>query len=203
MYPRARSYRAIAERVRASGARTVYLNSEVMHGADQMIRDLRAALGPDVPIIGQSRLLPVSLLYANTGPAARGVLITNPGLSTATLGDSGKRFVRAFAATQSDGHVNPLAVYAAAATEVLLDAIARSDGTRASVSRALMETRLPDSVIGPLALSRSGEPTSQPITVVRVERGGGDPLDTFGLEGSEIVEVITPPLRLVGAPASE
>jgi ABC-type branched-subunit amino acid transport system substrate-binding protein len=93
-------------------------------------------------------------------------------------------------------------VYAAAATEVLLDAIARSDGTRASVTRALSETRLPGSVIGPLTLDRNGEPTTQPITVVRVKRGG-NALETFGLEGGEVEGVITPPARLVGGPASE
>jgi hypothetical protein len=58
-------------------------------------------------------------------------------------------------------------------------------------------------VIGPLTLDRNGEPTTQPITVARVERGGGDPLETFGLDGADIEEVITPPARLVGGPPSE
>ena len=201
--PHARDYRRIAERVRASGARSVYLNSEVAFNAGQMIRDLRAALGPDVPIIGHYRLLPISVLYANTGPAARGVLITSPGLTTAALGPSGRRFVRAFGATQPDNHVNALAIYAAAATEVLLDAIARSDGTRASVTRALATTRLADSTLGPLTLDRHGEPTTHPITVVRVERGGGSSEETFGLDGAKAEEVITPPAKLVGGPASQ
>ena len=201
--PRERSYRELAERVRASGARTVYLNSEVAFDAGQMIRDLRETLRPGVPIIGPFRLLPVSLLFANAGPAARGVLITYAGRTTAALGPSGKRFVRAFGATQADGNVSPFAVHAAAATEILLDAIARSDGTRESVTQALSTTRLPDSTLGPLALDRRGEPTTQPITVVRALRGGGDPRETIGLTGTEIVEVITPPARLIGLPASQ
>jgi hypothetical protein len=39
-----------------------------------------------------------------------------------------------------------LDVYAAAAGEILLDAIARSDGSRESVARALKTVRLRDSV---------------------------------------------------------
>jgi ABC-type branched-subunit amino acid transport system substrate-binding protein len=201
--PRARHYRRLVEQVRDSGARTIYLNSEVAFNTGQMLRDLRATLGPDMPVIGPFRLLPASLLFANAGPAARGVLITLPGLTTNALGPTGNRFVRDFGATQRDGHVNPFAVYAAAATEILLDAIARSDGTREAVTRALTTARLADSTLGPIALDRHGEPTTQPITVVRAQHGGGNALETFGLDGTETVEVITPPARLVGAATTQ
>ena len=131
------------------------------------------------------------------------MLITIPGLLADKLADGGQRFVRAFGPTQPGGRVSMFAVYAAAATEVLLDAIARSDGTRTSITRALRETRLPDSALGPLELDLNGEPISHPITVVRAERGGGRPDEAFGIEGARFVEVITPEPRLVGAPSSE
>ena len=153
-HERRRSYRNIAERVRASGARAVYIDAYVAANTGQMLRDLRAVLDPEVQIIGSAGLTPVGLLFENTGPAARGVLITIPGLLADELADGGQRFVRAFGPTQPGGRVSMFAVYAAAATEVLLDAIARSDGTRTSVTRALRETRLPDSALGPLELDR-------------------------------------------------
>ena len=161
-HERRRSYREIAERVRASGARAVYIDAYVAANTGQMLRDLRAILAPDVQIIGNPGFLPVGQLFENTGPAARGALITSPGPTTDKLGDRGQSFVHAFGATQPGGRVSMYAVYAAAATEVLLDAIARSDGTRASVTRALSETRLPDSALGPLQLDRNGEPTHPP-----------------------------------------
>jgi YVTN family beta-propeller protein len=202
-HERRRSYRDIAERVRASGVRAVYIDAYVAANTGQMLRDLRATLDPDVQIIGNPGFLPVAQLFENTGPAARGVLLTIPGLTTDKLGTSGERFVRSFGATRPGGPVSTYAIYAAAATEVLLDAIARSDGTRPSVARALSQTRLPDSVLGPLELNWTGEPLTHPITVVRAERGVARPDRQLETEGSRFVEIITPEPRLVGPQPSQ
>ena len=56
--------------------------------------------------------------------------------------DTGRRFVNDFGATQPGGIVTLDALYAAQATEVLLDAIARSDGSRASVTNTLLATTI-------------------------------------------------------------
>jgi branched-chain amino acid transport system substrate-binding protein len=194
-----RSFRALGERVRASGVRAVYVNSGVETNVGPLLRELRATLGTGVAIIGGLPLLPVSELFAAAGSAARGVFITVPGRTIPGLGARGRRFVREFGATQRGGRVTRLDVYAAAATEVLLDAIARSNGTRASVARALGTTQLADSVVGRLALDSHGEPLAQPITVVRAEHGTGGSDIVQGLDGAVSVDVITPPERLVGA----
>lgn len=195
---RAKSYRRLAEQVRASGVRAVYLNTEVAANIRQLLHDLRAALGPRVAIIGNQGLLPISVLFKNAGPVARGVHITSEGLPLERLDAEGRRFVRDFGVTQPDGHVTSFDVDAAAATEVLLDAISRSDGSRASVTRMLATTRLVDGVLGPLALEPNGEPVANHIAIVRAQRGGGDTEDIEGLEGGVVEDVITPPSRLVG-----
>jgi ABC-type branched-subunit amino acid transport system substrate-binding protein len=161
------------------------------------VRDLRAVLDPRVEIIGSGDFRPVPELFAQAGAAARGMHITGSGLTVDRLGPTGRRFVREFGASSSRPTVEQSDVYAVAATEVLLDAIAHSDGTRDSVSRALATTRLGDSVIGPLALDRNGEPTSNPITVLRAVRGGGDRTRFDSGEGSAVEDVITPPARLL------
>jgi ABC-type branched-subunit amino acid transport system substrate-binding protein len=187
----------LAERVRASGVSAVYVNSGLPANLGQLLRDLRAVLGRRVEIIGPQYLIPIPTLFANAGPAARDVHVTNSGLPVARLGPTGRRFVRDFGATQRGRQVATWDVYAAAATEVLLDAIARSDGTRESVSRALATTRLADSPFGPLALDRHGELTTNPITVLRAVSGGGDPTSFQSVEGSVVEEVITPRARLL------
>jgi branched-chain amino acid transport system substrate-binding protein len=195
----ATDYRGLAERVRASGARAVYLNSSPPLGVGQVIRDLRA-VDPGITIIGNQGLTPVSALFPTAGSAARGVIITSPGLTVDALGDRGRRFVREFGATLPDHRVTNFDVYAAAATEVLLDAIARSNGTRESVARALKHTRLADSALGPLALAPDGEPAANPISVLRIERREGTPKILLDTRGAKRIGVIDPPVELVGAP---
>jgi ABC-type branched-subunit amino acid transport system substrate-binding protein len=99
--------------------------------------------------------------------------------------------------------VAPFDLYAAAATEVMLDALARSDGTRASVTRALATTRLANSIAGPLAFNRYGEPVPSPIRVLRAVRPvPKSPFVYNGNAGGEVEDVLTPPARLVATPAA-
>jgi branched-chain amino acid transport system substrate-binding protein len=193
-----KSYKKLAERVRASGADSVYLVGTVFENAGQVIRDLRSAVPGDLQIIGGQYFTPVSSVYENTGPAARGVVVTSAG-PFPSLGARGRRFVREFGALQPGRVVSNLDVHAAAATEVLLDAIARSDGTREGVARALKTTRLRDSVLGPLALTPTGEPVRSLFTYMRIERGGARQDVFLATDGAEVAGTVTPPARLVGA----
>jgi YVTN family beta-propeller protein len=197
--PGATDYRSLAERVRASGARAVYLNTAGPLGGGQVLRELRAVLDPGVTIIGNQGLTPVSGLFAEAGGAARGVIMTWPSRTVEALGARGRRFVREFRAAPPKREITNFAVYAAAATEVLLDAIARSDGTRESVTRALKGTRLADSVLGPLALAPDGEPATNPITILRAERPVKGKV-ILSIRGTRRIGVVDPPSVLVGAP---
>jgi YVTN family beta-propeller protein len=194
----ARGYRRIAERVRASGVRAVYVLGHLGTNAQRMVQDLRAVLDDSVEIIGYSGLTPISMFFEEAGAAARGVHVVVAGRPQERLGPAGRRFVRAFRSTQPDGLVTPLDLYAAASTEVLLAAIARSDGTRASVTRALATMRLKDSLVGPLAFNRYGEPLPSPIAVVRAERRERSrPYMYNDIAGGVVEDIISPPARLV------
>jgi ABC-type branched-subunit amino acid transport system substrate-binding protein len=61
---------------------------------------------------------------------------------------------------------------AAQATEVLLDAIARSDGTRASVVEELFATKVENGILGSFSFDRYGDIVPAPVGVYRFE--GGD-----------------------------
>jgi hypothetical protein len=115
-------------------------------------------LGPRLPIVGTQALLPISQLFENAGNAAGGVLMVVGNLPLDRLNATGRRFVHAFGATQPGGRVTPVDVYTATATEVLIDAIARSHGPRESIARALATTHLCD---GPLGRSRSAHLASR------------------------------------------
>ena len=66
--------------------------------------------------------------------------------------------------------MEPYVLEAAAGTEVLLDALARSDGSRASVVNALRRTHLRGGFTGELAFDHLGDPTRGRFTVWRVSR---------------------------------
>ena len=66
---------------------------------------------------------------------------------------TGRQWLHRFAATQLGAQVPTTSTLAAAATQVLVDAIARSDGARGSVVAAVRATNLPDT-----SSARSGSP---------------------------------------------
>ena len=87
-------------------------------------------------------------------------------------------------------------VYAAQSAELLLDAIAGSDGTRDSVVAALRRTRVKRGLLGSIAFDSEGDITHAPVTVFRALRGGGSGLVTSA-EGAETVSVISVPSELL------
>jgi hypothetical protein len=74
---------------------------------------------------------------------------------------AGARFVERFR-TRPCGHVEKTAVHAAQAAGVLLDAIARSDGTRGSVIEQLFQTRVYDGLLGTFRFRRLRRRRPQP-----------------------------------------
>jgi branched-chain amino acid transport system substrate-binding protein len=107
-------------------------------------------------------------VYSHLGRAADGILVFYQGLPLQRLPPAGRRFVREFGASQPGASVSAEAVYAAAATEVLLDAIARSDGSRASVTRALLATDLRSGLTGDVRFDRDGDVRPSPFYVFRL-----------------------------------
>jgi branched-chain amino acid transport system substrate-binding protein len=197
--PSARRYRQLAARVRASGARTVVLFGSLVVNGGQLVRDLRAALDPGVRILVSSGFTPITALFEDAGDAARGVYVSAGGPQLDRRSPAGRRFARGFGATRPGGRVSSFDAYAAAATEAMLDAIARSDGTRASVSRRLTSTRLPDSPIGPVAFDQRGEPRVAVMSIARAERdlSASVPYVYNDVSGGRIVRVLTVPRRLI------
>jgi ABC-type branched-subunit amino acid transport system substrate-binding protein len=69
---------------------------------------------------------------------------------------------------------------------VLLDAIARSDGTRASVIAEVFNERVSNGILGSFSFDRNGDTTAGAVTIYRIVRGS-----------PTVFEVITPSPSLV------
>jgi branched-chain amino acid transport system substrate-binding protein len=152
----------------------------------RLIRMLRRRLGTGIDLMGPDGLGPPPVLAHVTGPAAKGVFIGYTGIAVRKLPPAGARFVERFARTQSGVEVEPFAVYAAQATEVMLDAIARSDGTRASLLDQVFRTRLDHSLIGDVSFDARGDIRSGRVTILRVVGGGSPSASIATLQGAAI-----------------
>jgi len=194
--PRADRYTGIANGVARSGATAVFVGGLLDSNAARVIRDLRARLGKAVDVLGPDGLTPLPLLVEQAGDAAFGVHVSLAGVVTERLPPAGARFVKRFGQTQAGAAIEPTTVYAAQATEVLLDAIARSDGTRPSVVEELFRTRVRDGLLGTFGFDRNGDITESPVTILRV-RSGGASTTIRSVEGGVVERVVRPQAKLV------
>jgi ABC-type branched-subunit amino acid transport system substrate-binding protein/DNA-binding beta-propeller fold protein YncE len=194
--PEAQSYDALARRVARSGAQGVFLGGFLSEGGDRLLKALRARLGTRVKIMVTDPFAPVPELLKVAGPAARGLYMSYIDVPPAArdLSPAGRRFVRDFGAlaTPTQG-VLP----AAQAAEVVLDAIARSDGTRASVLEELRATRVKDGILGRFRFDRNGDITPATLAIFRVTGKTPPGAGVYGyFEGAVVDRVVTVPSTL-------
>jgi ABC-type branched-subunit amino acid transport system substrate-binding protein len=97
------------------------------------------------------------------------------GLPNDQLTGAGKQFAASFSNTFG-AQPSRFAVAAAQATDVLLDAIARSDGTRASVTSELFATTVSNGILGSFSITPAGDTT---LNAVAIHRIIGGKLTTF------------------------
>ncbi len=193
----AKSYNALADRVARSGAEGVLIGAEIWYGGDRLLKALRARLGPRATIMAGDGFSAIPDVLERAGRAARGLYVATSELppDALDLTQAGDRFTRDFGSAAHE----EFALHAAQATEVVLQAIARSDGTRASVLRELRAIRVKDGILGDFRFDRYGDITPAKITIFRVT--GSTPPDLHLpslLEGAVVDRVMTVPPRLAG-----
>ena len=164
-WPDHQSYRPLAATVAAARPDAVFLAGLPQGNGKTLIQDLRAALGPKIPLIAPDSFGAPDMARA-LGRAGEGMYVTFPGLPLEKLPPGGRRFVRAFGRSSSELKML-YAPEAAQATEVLLDAIGRSDGTRMSVVRELFATKVRDGVLGTFSFDRFGDVVPSPVAIYR------------------------------------
>jgi DNA-binding SARP family transcriptional activator/streptogramin lyase len=179
-------YAALARAVARSHPDGIFLDGTTDTGGALLVRDLRARLGGKVPIMAPDGFSEVRRLVDIAGPAAEGMAISVPNPPVESLSASGQRFAGAFGRAVS-GSVEPFSIGTAQSADLLLDAIARSDGTRASITHELLTTRIGDSILGSFAINSEGDPVPGRVTIYRVYDGK-----------AVVYQVITPPAELVG-----
>jgi branched-chain amino acid transport system substrate-binding protein len=194
---KARNFDRLARRIALTRPDAVFVSGLAFPNGGALVRDLRARL-PDSTLIASDYFTPVPDLLEAAGPAARGMYLTSGiGLPNEELPPAGKRFLEEFEATRAGEPSPPFsAPYAAQAAEILLDAIARSDGTRESVTRELFRTSVEDGILGDIDFDENGDPEEGSVTIFRVVGKGRPGVAPF-LDGAVVDRVITARVALL------
>jgi DNA-binding SARP family transcriptional activator len=171
----------LVRQLRRTHAQGLFVAKELPFDPRQAYPALRRAFGERWPIVGTDFLAPT--------PFDARVFITAAGLPDAQLPAAGRRLV---ARVRKGGSLS--AAYAGAAAEVLLGAIARSDGTRRSVLRELFATNVHDGPVGDLRFTTGGDPVTAPVSFFHPSPVQGD--DAY-FRHLRFVRAITPPPSII------
>ena len=183
---KATSYEALAVKVKSSGAQGMFLGGLVCENGGKLIKDLSAG-APGVKIMAPDGFTPISATIQGAGTASNGMTVSVAGLPNNALKGAGKAFVAAF--SKADHRApDPYSVYAAQAADVLIQAIAQSNGTRADVAKQLFKVNLKSSILGNVSFNANGDVTANPVTIYKIKGSTYPPY-----------KVIVPPKALVKA----
>jgi ABC-type branched-subunit amino acid transport system substrate-binding protein len=157
-------------RIRRSRADAVYVAGYVTSNGPRLIRDLRAGLERDVQILAPDGFNQPTAIVEGAGERADGLVITVAAAPVSALPPAGRRWAVEF---ERRWGAKPCcyAVHAGQVMQIVMDAIAHSDGTRAQVLENLRRTQVRGGLVGDFRFNRYGDTTLTTIAVDRI-RGG-------------------------------
>jgi branched-chain amino acid transport system substrate-binding protein len=167
--PKQSSYEALFTQIKGTGADAVFLGGLIDENGAKVIKDKVAVLGPND---GQVKLLaPDGFTTQQTideaGGAAKGMYMSVAGVPIDQFKGKGKQFADKFKADVLKGKpIDPYAIYGAQAGQVVLDAIAASDGTRGDIIKKIFETKVTDGYLGSFDINENGDPSGAQGAVV-------------------------------------
>ena len=166
--PKASSYEGLFRKIGGTGADAVFLGGLIDENGAKVIKDKVAVLGPNN---GKVKLLAPDGFTAQqtideAGEAARDMLMSVAGVPIDQFKGKGAEFAAAFKPTLGGKEIDPYAIYGAQAAQVLFDAIAASDGSRASVIEQMFAVKVVDSYLGSFEINENGDPSGAEGAVV-------------------------------------
>jgi ABC-type branched-subunit amino acid transport system substrate-binding protein/streptogramin lyase/predicted Ser/Thr protein kinase len=195
--PEAKSYARLASRVADARPEGVFLAGRWFDGADRVLKALRARLGARIPILATDQFIPIPDMLEQVGPAARGLYVSATDVPAAAREPSPAllRFARDFGQLSA---AEPYALPAAQAADVVMRAIARSDGERSSVLEEIRGGAVKNGVLGDFRFE-NGDITPAQVPIFRVTGrtpAGEEVFDLF--DGAVVDHVFEVPARLSG-----
>jgi branched-chain amino acid transport system substrate-binding protein len=174
--PKAANYQALMTKIKATEPDAIFLGGLICSNGGQLIKDKVAVLGPNtgVKLIAPDGFFLSSTLtgQGSAGAAGEGMYVSNAGVPADQLTGAGKTFIDAFKAKYGVSVVQPYTAYAAQTAQVLLKAIAASDGTRQSVNNAVFGMSINNGILGDFTIGNSGDIIGQQQFTIGIGKNG-------------------------------
>jgi branched-chain amino acid transport system substrate-binding protein len=168
----ASSYEALFRGIGQTDPDAVFVGGLIDENAGQLIEDKVKVLGPnagDVTLLLPDGFTTDAIFDPAEGgtPDAKDAFFSVAGVPTDEFKGAGAEFASAFQEEKLGGDpVDPYAIYAAQAAQVMIDAIAEAGDDRAAIIDAIFATEVTDGLIGTFSFDENGDPTGAEGAVV-------------------------------------
>ena len=163
--PTSANFEALFQKIKGTNPDAVFVGGLIDENSGQLINDKVAVLGPnngDVKLFLPDGFTTDAVFQAKEGgtPKAKDAFFTVAGAPVDQYKGKGGEFARRFKDEVLGGKpVDPYAILAVQAMDVVLTAIEDSDGTRADVIKKVFETKVDDGYIGGFEFNENGDVT--------------------------------------------
>jgi branched-chain amino acid transport system substrate-binding protein len=173
---KATSYTSTYDKIKQTDADAVFLGGLICENGAQLIKDKVAVLGPNdgVKLIAPDGFTTQATID-EAGAASAGMYLSVAGQPIDSFQGAAKEFVDGLLAGPLSGKpIDPYAIYGGQSAQVMLDAIAASDGSRSDVISKLFASDVQDGLLGTFTFSEDGDPVASggvttAITVYKAE----------------------------------
>ena len=159
---KATSYTSTYDKIKQTDADAVFLGGLICENGAQLIKDKVAVLGPNdgVKLIAPDGFTTQATID-EAGSASAGMYLSVAGQPIDSFQGKAKEFVDGLLAGPLSGKpIDPYAIYGGQAAQVMLDAIAASDGSRSDVISKLFASDVQDGLLGTFTFSEDGDPVA-------------------------------------------
>jgi branched-chain amino acid transport system substrate-binding protein len=167
--PKASSYEALMKKIQGTNADAVFLGGLIDENGAQLIKDKVAVLGPNdgaVKLIAPDGFTTQQTID-EAGAASRGMYMSVAGVPIDAFTGAADTYIKALQAGPLAGKaLDPYAIYGAQSAQIVLDAIAASDGSRADIIAKMFETSVTDGLLGTFTFNENGDPENAEGAVV-------------------------------------
>ncbi len=159
--PKQANFQALFTRIKQQNPDAVFIGGLIDENSGQLINDKVAVLGDNskVKLMLPDGFTTDAIFDRSQGgtPEASGAYFSVAGVGIDQYKGAALKFINGFKAELNGKPVDPYAILAAQAAQVMLNAIKNSDGTRADVIKKMYATKVNDGLIGSFSFNKNGD----------------------------------------------